>query len=39
MRIECPNCRSSVVVEMDIINQDINCIKCQGEILGHFQCD
>ena len=39
MRIECPNCKTSAIVEIETINQEINYIKGEGEILSDFQCE
>ena len=39
MRIECSNCKSTSVSEIDVINQYINYTKGIGKILSDFQCD
>lgn len=39
MRLECPNCKTSAIVEIETINQDYDYIKGQGKIFSEFQCD
>ena len=39
MRIECLNCKSSSISEIDVISQDIDYTKGKGRIISDFQCD
>ena len=39
MRIECCNCKSSAISEIDTINCDVDYIKGRGRIINVFQCD
>lgn len=39
MRIECFNCKSASISEIETISQDIDYVKGKGVIISDFQCD
>ena len=39
IRIDCPNCKSCLISEIDTLNKSFNYIKAKEDINGYFKCD